>query len=140
MSDLVNYDNLTIGKEYKCKHEHLPTQVLKIMGILTFGDYKFIRTNRSEYTYQVYPNQKVEFYEKTMYNNEYNCKIIEPYIKCPISFEDIEDGDDISIIDDRYIFSKENLDKCLANKFVNPFTNVPITQSQVKHYVAFTFP
>ena len=140
MSDMVNYDNLVIGKEYKCMHAHLPTHVLRITGILTIGDHKFICTNRSEYTYQVYPNQTVKFYEKTIYNNEYNCKIIQPYTKCPISWEDIEDGDEISIIDDRFIFSKEKLQECLAIKFVNPFTNLPITELQLKHYVAIIFP
>ena len=136
----INYIDLIIGKQYTCKCYTI-TKKLTIEGIISsYDSYVFVKTNKPEFTFQVFPNKVVSFYEIIDVPKILPCKILEPYARCPISYEDFEDGDEIITIDDRYIFKKDILEEWLQNNFRNPLTNEEINETQVKYFTVIILP
>jgi len=137
----INYSDLIIGKQYTCKCYTI-VEKLTIEGILTnsWDSFVFVRTNKPQFTFQVFPNKVVSFYENIDFPNILPCKILEPYTSCPISYEDFEDGDEIITIDDRYIYKKDILEEWLQHNSKNPLTNQEINETQVKYFTVIILP
>ena len=65
--------------------------------------------------------------EKNLKLGEYEDQI--QITQCPIGLESIKDGEGV-MLGSNY-FNKENLDKCLKIKLVNPLTNLPIKKEDL---------
>jgi RNA polymerase sigma-54 factor len=54
----------------------------------------FVTTNIPSYTYQIFPNKTVSFFEDNTISYYIKTIILEPYTMCPITWEYFEDGDE----------------------------------------------
>jgi hypothetical protein len=79
---------------------------------------------------------------KYICNNHINLNmlIIEPNQFDPVTFEDIEDGDRVVLInnDKRFMFKENVFNMIYNNKKMNPFTNEPI--NYINRYVVIILP
>ena len=82
--------------------------------------------------------------KKYICNNHINLNmlIIEPNQFDPVTFEDIEDGDRVVLInnDKRFMFKENVFNTIYNNKQINPFTNEPINLNQINKYIVIILP
>jgi hypothetical protein len=142
MSNEINYNDLIIGKEYICKCYTMihKLKIMKIHKNFMNTDMIFVTTNIPSYTYQIFPNKTVSFFEDSTISYYIKTIILEPYTMCPITWEYFEDGDEIIAIDDRFMFRKKALENWLENKYVNPLTNIVIKETDLKYYTVIILP
>jgi cytidylate kinase len=147
MNNTINYKDLRVGKTYititKCYNKNMTDieTIIKIEENFMNTDLVFVKTNKN--TYQVFPNSTVDFYNYVVEVEKIKLVksiILQPYTECPISYEEIADGDDITIINERFIFLTAPLEEHLKIRFKNPITNMEIKETDIKYYTAIILP
>ena len=89
----------------------------------------------------VYKYFSIKKYNSNNYIN-LNMLIIEPNQFDPVTYEDIEDGDRVVLInnDKRFMFKENVFNTIYNNKQINPFTNEHINYNQINRYIVIIFP
>lgn len=84
------------------------------------------------------------YFKQIDHNNHINLNmlIIEPNQFDPVTYEDIEDGDRVVLInnDKRFMFKENVFNTIYNNKQINPFTNEPINLNQINKYIVIILP
>ena len=134
----LTYDKLIPNSYYYVEHnEHIHKSLF--LGISDDNFVIFDATNDSE------------FHCNPLYHKFYSISpitlikpiktlIIEPNEYDPITFDSIEDGDSIILInnDKRFMFKEDTFKNHILSK--NPFTNEKLNQNSIKKYIAVIMP
>ena len=138
-------DELVVGQYYD-EYDTIRKSMLsskKFLGIDNDGflifDANYDATSHSN------PDVFKYFLIKKYNSNNYinlNMLIIEPNQFDPVTYEDIEDGDRVVLInnDKRFMFKENVFNTIYNNKQINPFTNEPINLNQINKYIVIILP
>jgi hypothetical protein len=138
----LHSNELVIGQYYK-EYDLLRKRMnghKKFLGIDNNGFLIFDATNNARC--HTDPNIFLYFRIKKNNYNNLNMLIIQPNNFDPVTYEDIEDGDRVVLInnDKRFMFKENVFNTIYNNKQINPFTNEFIDLNQINRYIVIVFP